>query len=250
MKEKITFQNSKGDKLVGILSDSGSKTILIMCHGFSSSKESRTYVNLEKILNKENIATFRFDFYGHGESDGKFEDITISEAVDDILNAIALMKKKGFQKIGLEGTSFGGIAAILAASKSKNLFVLALKSPLSDVKDKMAEDVMDNDMKKWKKTGFSMYKSSKHGSLRLNYSYIEDGFKQDAYKAAKKITVPTLIVHGDKDDCVPFSQSEKLAKSISNSKLVVISGAGHDYKKKKDYERSLKEIVDFIKYYS
>ncbi|MAH42743.1 alpha/beta hydrolase, partial [archaeon] len=73
MKKKLTFQNSKGDKLVGILSDSGSKTIVIMCHGFTSSKESGTYINLEKMLNEKGIATFRFDFYGHGESDGKFE---------------------------------------------------------------------------------------------------------------------------------------------------------------------------------
>ena len=91
----MTFKDSTGNRLRGILSDpSGDKQkpIIILCHGFTTSKASSTYVNLEKILNKHNISTFRFDFYGHVESEGKFENITISRAADCILNAIRFLK--------------------------------------------------------------------------------------------------------------------------------------------------------------
>ncbi|GAH38486.1 unnamed protein product, partial [marine sediment metagenome] len=88
---------------------------MILCHGFSTCKDSYTYVRLEEILNGKGISTFRFDFFAHGESEGEFEDITISEAVDDILNAIRFLKESGYLKIGLVGSSFGGIASVIVA---------------------------------------------------------------------------------------------------------------------------------------
>ncbi|MFQ5721848.1 MAG: serine aminopeptidase domain-containing protein, partial [Candidatus Aminicenantales bacterium] len=83
MKKKLFFKNSQGLKLCGILSNPTSqkdKLIVILCHGFLRSKEGRTYISLEEILNQAGISTFRFDFFGHGQSEGKFEEITSSEA--------------------------------------------------------------------------------------------------------------------------------------------------------------------------
>src|SRR3972149_4115310 len=113
MEEKTSFQNSKGDKLVGIVNKSNNKDwILIMAHGFSSNKNTKNFVKLSEMLRTKGISSFRFDFWGHGESDGKFENITISEAVDDILNAIKFVKELGYKNIGLLGSSFGGISSI------------------------------------------------------------------------------------------------------------------------------------------
>ena len=94
--EKVYFNNSKGDRLCGVISNPASdksRPIVIMAHGFSTSKNSDTYVSLSKNLDSHKISSFRFDFYGHGESEGKFEDVTVSEAVDDILQAIKYLKK-------------------------------------------------------------------------------------------------------------------------------------------------------------
>src|SRR3989344_1347443 len=115
MMEKLFFNNAKGNKLCGILSNTGCEKdkIVILCHGFSSSKDSRTYVELEKIFNNKGLAIFRFDFYGHGESEGKFEDITLSEAAHDIEQAFSFLWKKGYKKIYLVGSSFGGAASVL-----------------------------------------------------------------------------------------------------------------------------------------
>src|SRR3989338_7186738 len=131
MQEKSYFSNSKGNKICGILSNPTSELstpVIILCHGFTTSKNNFTNTKLEKMFNEQKISTFRFDFFGHGESEGNFEDITISEAVDDISNAIRLLKNLGYSKIGIVGSSFGGMAALLVASKIDDLFVLALKS--------------------------------------------------------------------------------------------------------------------------
>ena len=43
----------------------------------------------------------------------------------------------------------------------------------------------------------------------------------------QKISAPTLIVHGDKDEHVAYEQSERLNQQIPHSKLVTIKGGDH-----------------------
>jgi len=248
MQEKLSFQNSKGDNLVGVLSNPSEgkeKLIVVLCHGFDASKESQTYLRLEKTLNEKGISTFRFDFFGHGESDGKFEDITISEAVDDALQAINFLKEKGFSKIALFGSSFGGMAALLAASKEKGLFALILKSPVSDYLGKIAAEEDKVSVEQWKKDGF-IWHETKKGKLRLNYSFFEDAQEVSGFEAANQINVPTLIVHGNQDKVVPVEQSRKTASLIPNCKLEIIEGADHKYSKPVDFERMLELVSEFV----
>ncbi|GJN08780.1 hypothetical protein PR202_ga26736 [Eleusine coracana subsp. coracana] len=71
--KKIVIRNRYGGKLVGVLHEAGSKEIIVLCHGFRSSKESRTILSLADALTSENISVFRFDFSGNGESEGTFQ---------------------------------------------------------------------------------------------------------------------------------------------------------------------------------
>ena len=248
MEEKVYFKNSKGLNLCGILSNptpSKEKPIMILCHGFSTNKNSRTYVRLQEILNKHQISTFRFDFFGHGESEGNFEDITISEAVDDILNAIKFLKNQGYTKIGLVGSSFGGIASLMAASKTNDLFVLALKSPVSNYEEREYATKSKEELEEWKNKGYRYYISGDGRRLKLNYTFFEDFKNNNGYKAAQKIKIPTLIVHGDKDESVPIEQSKKIASLIKNCRLEIIEGADHRYSKPEDFKKMLDLISKF-----
>lgn len=238
MAKKIWFKNSKGDKLCGLLSLPKATTdkIAIICHGFSSHKNKTALKSLEKDFLKNKIGFLRFDFYGHGESEGKFENITLSEAVDDVQQAIKLVKNKYKKdKIALIGTSFGGCAAIVASGKSKNLKVLALKAPVSDHLGKIIYKARKNSAfspKTWKKKGFIEYLNFKGEKLKLNYNFFLDAKKIIEYKLAEKIKVPTLIIHGDKDDVVPVAQSKKLNQIIKQSELIIIKGEKHNFSKK------------------
>lgn len=249
MEKKIYFKNSKGDRLCGILNNptkNKNKPIIVLAHGFSTSKDSDTYTSLAERLEKHNISTLRFDFYGHGESEGKFEDITISEAVDDVLQAIKYLKSIDYKKIGLMGSSFGGIASMIAASKSKDLYVLALKSPVSNYLDKEIETRSKAELSEWKEKGWRTYVSGDGRKHRLNYSFYEDFKNNDAYKVAPSMKIPTLIVHGDKDKIVPYKQSIKTSKLIPNCKLHTIKGCNHHYDVPEHREELYQAIVHFI----
>jgi len=246
MEQKVYFKNLIGNRLVGILSNpTGDKTkpIVVFVHGHSSSKETRNFSLINELLIQKGISTFRFDLSGHGESEGEFANTTVSIAVNDILYAIKYLDKLGYTKIGLVGSSFGGIACIGAASKSAKLFVTVLKAPVSNYKDLYVW--RKEDINKWKKQGYRDYLSKK-GILRLNYDFYEDAINNDGYIAGAKIKVPTLIVHGDCDEQVPLEQSIKLAKIIPDAKLIIIKGADHTFTDPMLMKQKSKIIVEFI----
>lgn len=249
MQEKIYFENGNGLKLCGVLSNPAgdvNRPVVILCHGFPSDKGSFTGVALEKTLNENNIATLCLDFFGSGESEGKFEDITISEWIANIFSAVAYLKSLGYVKIGLVGSSSGGGAAIMAAAKIPDLFALALKAPAADhVELEIAERGEDGIME-WKEKGYAIYERSDGGKYKINYYFFEDLKNNIGYGVADKIQAPTLIVHGDADIDVPIAQSIKISTLIPNCQLEIFPGTDHRFSRPDDFEKMIEVISDFI----
>ncbi len=247
--KKIVIKDNLGRKIVGIFSTTSNCSnlpMIVLCHGFTSSKNSRTSIQLEKELNKKNIATFRFDFFGHGESDGKFENITISKAVDNIFCVINHWHELGFIDIGLFGSSFGGIASIIASSYNPFVKLLVLKAPVSDYYEVTNIRKSVHDIKNWNTNGFTMHLNSLGDEKKLNYSFYSDFKNHDVYCLAKNIDVPTLIVHGDRDKTVPVSQSKKLAGFIKDCQLNIIAGADHKFSESDDFINMIKVVTKYI----
>lgn len=220
--------------------------VIILAHGFTSHKNTKSFTQLIKNLSDKNVATFRIDLYGHGDSGGEFEYITISEAVDDILQAINFLKKKGFSQIGLLGSSFGGIASLMAASLSHDLFCLALKAPVSNYLDKELATKSKRELDEWKKKGFKYYVRANGEKIKLNYSFFQDFANNNGYQAAPKIKIPTLIVHGDADKIVPYKQSVKTCKLIPNCHLHTISEANHRFENPEHFQEMTTALSDFL----
>ncbi len=145
MEEKVYFDNGSGIKLCGMLSGSG-KIAVILSHGHMSSKDSKTYVDLSNFLIERDIPVLRFDFYGHGESEGNLGDFSIKEGVQDILSAIRFLKSIGYEKFIIMGLSRGGICSLRASAKSEDVIAAALVCPGSTTEDyeevnKIAESI-------------------------------------------------------------------------------------------------------------
>lgn len=245
MSQKVFFNSSRGNKLCGVLSAMpGNMPVIILCHGFASSKDGNTCTELEKKLNINNISTFRIDLFGHGESSGSLEEVTVSEAVDDILSAISLMKKKGYSKIGLFGSSFGGMASIIAASRT-DLCVLALKCPVSNFVE-INTNKLGELMEEWKEKGHLDYQIDENLKVRIKYSFFEDAKKNNGYEAASGINAPAIIVHGDKDYTVPIEQSIKTSKIMKNCRLEIVKGAGHDFATPGAFDKMIELITGFV----
>jgi uncharacterized protein len=250
MEKKITFHDSDKTRLVGILTEPQEtqlSPIVILCHGHASSKDAKIWTRLVPLLAKNGIATFRFDFYGHGESEGELEDLTLTKAIKNCQAAIKLIKEMGYTKIGLAGSSFGGAVSIIVASRSKDLSFLCLKAPVTHYKLKELMTKTKEELSEWKKKGSFMRPSKTQGKdVKMKYSFFLDISKYDGYKAASIIKVPTIIIHGDADTDVPVQQSKKAARLIKGCELHVIKGADHRFTDEKQFDEMLGLIYRFI----
>lgn len=222
--------------------------IVILCHGMGGScKDGKHRVELSNQLNKEKIAAFRFDFNGHGESQGRLEDVTVGKAINDLKSAIKFLKNKkelDIKRLGLVGDSFGGAVVENIASQNKSINALALRAAASNYPEVRLRRLGKKGIQKWKETGIYIRPDGK----KSKYSFWLDCQKWIGLKAASKIKASTIIFHGDKDESVPVSQSKKLYKLLkSEKKLVILKGAGHHFKKYKD--KVNKQTVNWFKKY-
>ncbi|MCP9471428.1 MAG: alpha/beta fold hydrolase [Nitrospira sp.] len=249
MEERCSFHDRHGHAVASLLSapDGGSDRIAVLCHGFLSSKTSTTNKTLTRILNERGIATFCFDFFGHGESDGPFESITNTVAVDQTLAALDLVRLNGYKKVGLMGSSFGGLVAILTAAQRTDLACLALKCPVVDFAEELRLEFGDEEMARWKATDTVPDILGGPDRVPLRYAFYEDCLRSIAYEPASAITAPTLIVQGDRDEHVPLHQSRRLYERLHVKKrLEMIPGADHQFTKGEDFTRMTSLIADWF----
>lgn len=249
VEERFSFLDPRGHRVASILTvpSGGAEKVIILCHGFLSSKTSSTNNALTRMLVDRDIATFRFDFFGQGESEGPFNQITVSLAVEQANRAIDLMREKGYRRIGLLGSSFGGLVSILTASQRTDLACLALKCPVVDFAEELRLEFGDDEMAQWKATDTIPNIMGGPGRIALHYAFYEDALRQIAYAPARSITAPTIIVQGDKDQHVPLHQSRQLYEALRVKKhLELLPGADHQFTKGPDFLRMTRTIADWL----
>jgi pimeloyl-ACP methyl ester carboxylesterase len=249
MEEALTFCDPRGHKVAAVLTVPNSPThrIAVLCHGFLSTKNSTTNKTLTRLLTDRGLATFRFDFFGQGESQGPFEALTTTLAVEQATAAVNVVLAKGFLRIGLVGSSFGGLVSILTASQSQDLACLALKCPVVDFAEELRLEFGPDEMARWQATNTIPNIMGGSDRIPLQYRFYEDCLRQIAYGPAERITAPTLIVQGDQDEFVPLHQSQQLFDAIRAPKrLDLLPGADHQFTRGDDFRTMTTSIAEWL----
>lgn len=134
IEEEVTFRTSRGLRLAGALiaPDEGIHDVVIFAHGTGSNKNSPRNRGIAEDLLDHGIASFLFDFTGHGESDGIMEQSTQDQQFDDLISALDFVSAQPYVQarfIGVNGSSTGATVAIRAASEDERIQVMALRVP-------------------------------------------------------------------------------------------------------------------------
>ncbi len=249
LEERLSFLDPQGHRVSAIMSlpRGGTDRVAVLCHGFLSSKTSSTNKTLTRLLIDQGIGTFCFDFFGQGESDGPFEQITTTLGVQQAQAAIDFMKQNGYRHIGLMGSSFGGLVSILTAAQQTDLACLALKCPVVDFAEELRLGFGSDEMARWKATDTIPNIMGGPDRIRLRYAFYEDALNQIAYDPARSISAPTIIVQGDKDEHVPLHQSRRLFDTLRVEKhLEMLPGADHQFTKGEDFTKMTKIIAEWL----
>ncbi|KAH1100787.1 hypothetical protein AAZX31_13G088100 [Glycine max] len=137
--QKVIITNKYGNKLVGILHESGTKEIVILCHGLRSTKEDDIIINLAAALENAGVNSFRFDFTGNGESEGSFEFGHYWREVDDLHDVVQHLHRENPKVIAIIGHSKGGSVVLLYASKHHDIKTVVNLSGRYDLKAGLEE---------------------------------------------------------------------------------------------------------------
>jgi pimeloyl-ACP methyl ester carboxylesterase len=184
MEKTFRFQDSAGRRISAALLSPSLPTdkIVILCHGFMGYKDSWTNRMLSEQLARQQIATLRFDFFGHGQSDGNLKDLLLTTLIAQTESAIALMRGRGFTHVGLLGSSFGGLVATLVAAKAPTLAALALRCPVGDFPALLRQRFGRVAIELWRRLG---QVPESVGHIPVDFAFFEDCLRYDAYRAAQ-----------------------------------------------------------------
>ncbi|MEE8613369.1 MAG: alpha/beta fold hydrolase [Nitrospirales bacterium] len=236
----LTFADAEGHQVSAILAEPVEKTerAVILCHGFLSNKNSKTNRRLTDLLVPVGFSTLRFDWLGLGETEGDFADITIGLCWNQLECALDFLQAKGYHHLGVIGSSFGGLIAILAAARNPTFSAIGLKCPVPDFPETLRLELGEEGMNRWKQTDTIPNVTGGTEPVSLRFAFYEDCCRYDVFKAAASIQTPTVITHGDQDKLVPLHQIHRLAQAIPGEKQVhILPGADHHFAKPEDFRK-------------
>lgn len=219
---------------------SGKCPLVIVIHGFTGHMEERHIVAVSRALNEIGFATLRVDMYGHGNSDGAFQNHTLYKWLTNALAVIDYARSLDFVTgIWLCGHSQGGLTVMLAGAMKHD--VIRGLIPLSPAwmipegarKGTLLGQNFDPDhipdvLPAW-------------GDRGLDGNYVRVAQTIHVEEAIDRYTGPVLIVHGDQDEAVPVEYGIRAAERYRNARLVLIPGDTHCY----DYH--LDQVLDAVK---
>lgn len=127
IEERLVFFPCGGSTLAGIVTAPpipDGRTVLIPwgSGAFPSSGRNRIRTRLARALAAEGSHTFRFDYFGVGESDGDYRKPDLSRPnVEEILAAYNWLRGEGMTRILVVANCFGGWSTLMAAPMMPNL---------------------------------------------------------------------------------------------------------------------------------
>ena len=216
--------------------------LVIVIHGFTGHMEERHIIAVAETLNSIGFATLRVDMYGHGNSEGKFENHTLYKWLTNAMTVIDYARRLDFvTDLYLCGHSQGGMTVMMAGAMKHD--VIKGLIPLSPAwmipeyarKGTLLGRDFDPDHIPEMIHGFGEKSQSLGGNyLRVAQTiHVED--------AIDRFDGPVLIVHGDADEAVPVEYGIKAAERYKDCKLVIIPGDTHCY------DHHLDQVLDAVK---
>jgi uncharacterized protein len=227
------------------VNDAEKKPVVIFCHGFKGFKDWGHFNRLAEMFADEGFLFVKFNFSHNGTTPEKPDQITDLDAfgnnnfikeLDDLKCVIDFVTKHPQitahgdpQQICLIGHSRGGAIAILKAHEDARVKKLATWAAVHDI-----TSVKKRTLDTCKRDGAIYAKNARTGQeLPIYYQHFEtilaNTSRLNVINAAKKVTIPFLIVHGDQDEAVDVNSAEALSKAAPHARLLIVPSTGHTF---------------------
>jgi pimeloyl-ACP methyl ester carboxylesterase len=204
---------------------------VIWLSGWRSDMESTKAAALDAEAERRGLGLLRFDYSGHGRSEGRLDDGTISRWLEETLSLIRA-ETEGPQII--VGSSMGGYLALLAAralieeGETERIKGVILIAPAVDFTEALIWARAPEEARRaitekgvWLRP--SAYSSEPDCFTR---ALIEDGRKHLLLGGMIRTGAPTIMLQGMRDEDVPFSHAIALIERLGDPAMLTLINDG------------------------
>ena len=232
--EQVELTTADGFRLQGTLvAPAEPRSVALLLHGITLNREEYggLYADLAAELAAHGVASLRFDFRGHGESDGSGLDISVVGECLDIRAAIAFLRGRTAVPIQAVAASFSaGPAVFVCADPAARFERLALLAPVLSY-----ERTFLRPSTPWGERWFgppAFAAADRDGHSRLEQTDLSVRLFEELRLLAPaavlpRLPVPVLVIHGDRDSMVPFAVTEELVRAAGDVRFQPLAGADH-----------------------
>ena len=203
--------------------------MVIICHGFTGTKNEFLHVELAEDLEAAGIASIRFDFNGHGKSEGNFQDMTVLNEIEDAKKVYEYVRDmRGVTSVSIAGHSQGGVVAGMLAGElgAKDIKALVLMAPAAVLRDNARAGEL-----------FGLNYDAKNPpeyveifrGLKLGRNYIKTAQNLPIYETAAKYKGAAFIIHGTGDNIVHYGYGLRFHDIYKNSNIELLPGFDHGF---------------------
>ena len=227
---------------------SGSDLTYVWLCGFKSDMTGTKVMRLEAWAKAAGHGFLAFDYSGHGESGGAFEDGTISRWREDALDVIDALTDGA---LVLVGSSMGGwMAMLLARARPERVAGMILLAPAPDFTEVLIWPRLPDDAKKQILEEGSWLRPAEYEGEEpypITRTLIEDGRNNLVLDKKTALSVPVRILHGMADVDVPWQHGLAVAEAIEGEvTLTLVKSGTHRLSRPADLlliERTLDGLV-------
>ncbi len=186
----------------------------IYLHGFASGPGTQKGQFFKQQLSKEGIQLLIPDL-----TEGNFTHTTISKQ----LNVVGRLVQESSEPVVFIGSSMGGFLAALAAEKFPlvaGIFLLAPGFEFYARREQMMGKML---LKQWEKEGYiNVYHYYLKKEVPIHFEFVQDARKYHAVRFERAL--PAMIIHGLKDEVVPYQVSINYLRQNKQAQCVLLPG--------------------------
>lgn len=216
---------------------------VIFLHGWGGSTAS--FLGAARALG-ESFRVTLVDFYGFGGTPHPDYPLFVEDFAKSVA---AIINHYKMTRVTLVGHSFGGRVAIRLASRYGYLVDSVVLADSAGILPRRGVVYRAKILRHKLLTRLGVAHSAGSPDYRALSGAMKETFKnvvnEDLSFELDKITLPVLIIWGDKDRDTPIYMAKRMYRKIRNSGLVVFRGAGH-YAYLEAHALFLSVLVQFI----
>lgn len=208
----------------------GTGPTVVFLGGLKSDMEGTKAVHLEAWCADQGRAFLRFDYSGHGQSSGAFEDGCIGDWAEDTAAALSKLSKG---KLVVVGSSMGGWQALLFArahpERVAGLVTIAAAPDFTE--DSYAASFTEDQWATLAREGRVEMPSDYMDPYVITRRLIEDGRQQLVLRTPLPLPFPVRCLQGTQDSAVSTATAVRLLEHAESPdmRLTLVKGADHRF---------------------